>query len=86
MSDNIPTLKTPREWQGETGIEILDADGWRGRTGRDFAEPISESEFRYRASFSTIRTTKPVWNESPQEEFEAAMEKGPGDDEDVEQD
>lgn len=75
-------LKTPKEWQAETGIEVLDADGWRGRTGRDFSDEISEEEFRYRASFSTIRTTRPVYLESTEEALDEAMNSGPGDDED----
>lgn len=69
------TLKSPREWARETGIEILDADGWRGRTGRAFTDEISEEEFRYRASFSTIRTTtRAVYVESTEEALEEALE------------
>lgn len=67
------TLRTPKEWQEVTGLEILDADGWRGRTGRDFTEAISEEEFRYRASFSTIRSTRPVWKETAAEALDERM-------------
>lgn len=76
MSDN---LKTPREWEPITGLEILDADGWRGRTGRSFQEPISVEEFRYRAALSTIRQKRAIWNETPNEEFERVMNEGPDD-------
>lgn len=74
-------LKTPREWAKVTGIEVLDADGWRGRTGRSFTDEISEEEFRYRASFSTIRQTKPVWNETAKEALDAAAGADDEDDE-----
>lgn len=71
-SDN---LKSPRDWAKVTGIEILDADGWRGRNGREFTDRISEEEFRYRASISTIRARGPVWRESPSEALENVMEE-----------
>lgn len=74
---NDEHLKSPREWAKVTGIEVLDADGWRGSTGRDFTEAISEDEYRYRASFSTVRQTRPIWTETPQEAFDEAMEKDP---------
>jgi hypothetical protein len=66
-------LKTPKVWEQTTGITVLDADGWRGRTGRDYADEISEEEFRYRASHSTVRATGPIWKESPQEALDDAM-------------
>jgi hypothetical protein len=78
-------LKTPKEWEKETGITVLDADGWRGRTGRDYSDEISEEEFRYRASFSTIRATGPVYRESTEEALDEAMNSGPDEGEEGEE-
>lgn len=51
-------LATPEEWAAMKGVEILDADGWRGPAGRDYSEAISETEFVDRLRVSTIRTLR----------------------------
>lgn len=55
MSD---ILKKPKEWEKETGINIIDQDGWRfdheKYMAKDFDISISEKEFHYRAMNSTI--------------------------------
>lgn len=48
-----PALRTPGEWQCRKGIRILDPDGWRGRDGRPWSDPITEAEFDQRAAPST---------------------------------
>lgn len=48
-------LKTPTEWCRLEGVEILDADGWRGPDSRDFTDPITRSEFRARLATCTQR-------------------------------
>lgn len=45
-------LKTPKEWQEETGITILDPDGWR-KDKKSFDEPISEDDWNERMKWST---------------------------------
>ena len=55
-SDNLNSLvlQKPSEWAKKLGIVILDPDGWRGKDGRDFEDPISEAEFERRKVISTI--------------------------------
>lgn len=48
-------LKTPEEWCQIEGVQILDADGWRGRDGRDWNDPISLAEFQERLVICTMR-------------------------------
>lgn len=48
-------LKTPEEWCRIEGVQILDADGWRGRDGRDWNDPISLVEFKERLVVCTQR-------------------------------
>ncbi len=47
-------LKLPREWAREDGIRVLDADGWMGKDGRSWFEPISREEFDRRVAISTV--------------------------------
>lgn len=47
------SLFTPDEWCRITGTRILDPDGWRGRNGRPWDEPITLTEFRERAGRCT---------------------------------
>lgn len=49
-------LRSPAEWCHIERVEILDADGWRGRDGRDFSDPISLAEFRERLVVCTQRS------------------------------
>lgn len=49
-------LKTPTEWCRLEGVEILDADGWRGPDRRDFDDPITLAEFRARLATCTQRS------------------------------
>lgn len=49
-------LRSPAEWCHIEGVQILDADGWRGRDGRDFTDPISLAEFRERLVVCTQRS------------------------------
>jgi hypothetical protein len=48
-------LKTPEEWLAEIrpGVRVLDPDGWRGRDGRPWTDPISRAEFTRRLVLST---------------------------------
>jgi len=56
-NDTNPDLKTPDEWCGIQGVQILDPDGWRGRHGRPWTDPISLAEFRERLATCTQRST-----------------------------
>lgn len=47
-------LKTPDEWCEIKGIYIMDPDGWRSEGDPAWDEPISEEEFNWRSSASTI--------------------------------
>jgi hypothetical protein len=51
-------LKTPSDWEKETGITIIDADGWRGHRDlkpKDYNIKISQTEFIARVIPSTIQ-------------------------------
>lgn len=48
-------LRTPDEWCRLEGVEILDADGWRGRNGRPWEDPITLAEFKTRLVVCTMR-------------------------------
>lgn len=49
-------LRTPEVWCRIEGVQILDADGWRGPAGRDWEDPISLEEFRARLITCTQRS------------------------------
>ncbi len=51
-------LKKPVEWQVEFGLVIVDADGWRGKDGKSFDEPISREEFQKRMMISTVKRSR----------------------------
>lgn len=46
-------LKKPEQWCKETGIVILDPDGWRGKDDPAWDKEISLQDFLQRASVST---------------------------------
>ena len=48
-----PVLRTPDEWSRITGWRVLDPDGWRGRDGRPWTDPISVDEWNERLAEST---------------------------------
>lgn len=46
--------RTPEEWAKRIGVTILDPDGWdRSNFEESWSTPLTESEFRLRASLST---------------------------------
>lgn len=49
-------LRTPEAWCQIEGVQILDADGWRGPDGRPWEDPISLEEFRARLVTCTQRS------------------------------
>jgi len=49
-------MRTPDEWCRIKQIQILDADGWRGRDGKDWGEPLTEHDFEGRAQVCTQRS------------------------------
>lgn len=52
MSD----LRLPDEWEKETGITIIDPDGWDRRNFEEsWGTPITLAEFKERAFRSTIQ-------------------------------
>lgn len=55
---DVPKLLAPAVWCKLKGFKIMDPDGWRGANGRMFDDPITEQEFNYRASQSTIYAKK----------------------------
>ncbi|MFC5268438.1 hypothetical protein ACFPJ1_40570 [Kribbella qitaiheensis] len=55
-TDTAEVLKTAEEWCQIEGVQILDADGWRGRDGRDWTDPISLAEFQERLATCTQRS------------------------------
>lgn len=50
--------RTPPVWEKETGVQIMDADGWRFAHGelkpKPFDEPITRKEFMARVAWSTV--------------------------------
>lgn len=47
--------RTPPEWEIETGIKIVDPDGWdRRNLAEEWKRPLTLEEFRDRAAISTI--------------------------------
>lgn len=48
-------LKTPDEWCRIEGVEVMDPDGWRGRDGRPWTDPITLAEFKNRLIICTMR-------------------------------
>ena len=51
---------TPNEWCEIFGVEVIDADGWRGE--RDWQTPIGLREFMWRYNESTVRIVdKELW-------------------------
>lgn len=63
------TLLTPEKWLRETGIRIMDDDGWRkGAPGgeKSFTEPITRAEFIDRCMVSTCSR----WPDPPFDERE----------------
>jgi hypothetical protein len=51
------TLKTPSEWEIDTGIKIIDNDGWRRSSThgeKAWETPITEKEFRDRSNDCTV--------------------------------
>lgn len=53
MYTGYERLRTPDEWQVETGITVHDPDGWRV-DGKDWSDPISKAEWDRRMVQSTI--------------------------------
>jgi hypothetical protein len=51
-------LRTPRQWEYQYGIEVLDADGW---TDNAYSQPITRGEFLKRAMASTVEATSGGW-------------------------
>jgi hypothetical protein len=58
-NSSAEVLKTPEEWCQIEGVQILDADGWRGRGGRDWNDPITRAEFQERLITCTQRSVVP---------------------------
>lgn len=52
-------VQTPDEWSRRLGVIVRDPDGWRN-DGKSWDDPISEDEFRRRASLSTVEHPFPV--------------------------
>jgi hypothetical protein len=51
----LAVLKTPDDWCRTQGVQVLDPDGWRGRNGRPWEDPISLAEFQERLVTCTQR-------------------------------
>ena len=53
---NGDDLKTPDAWLAELhpGTQVLDPDGWRGKNGRPWSDPITRDEFQHRFALCTI--------------------------------
>lgn len=51
-------MLSPAEWMDVTGIRVVDPDGWRTLDAPTWETPISEAEFRDRASRSTTDYSK----------------------------
>ncbi len=55
----IVAHRTPTAWMAITGIRVVDPDGWRNPpNAREWTTPITEAEFRERASRSTTDYSK----------------------------
>lgn len=53
-----PVLKSAADWSAETGVSVIDPDGWRriipgGLQPRPWSDPITREEFAVRANMST---------------------------------
>lgn len=59
-----PVKKAPEIWCLDTGIIIMDPDGWRRKNDPEWDEPITRDDFIQRAMFSTCkRFPTPLWDE-----------------------
>lgn len=59
-----PIKKAPEIWCFDTGIIIMDPDGWRGKNDPEWDEPITRDDFIKRAMISTCRRfPQPLWDE-----------------------
>lgn len=61
LFDNAVNVKTPIEWCGIIGVQIVDDDGWCGRLNlgpKNINEPVGLPEFVNRLSFCTFVTSK----------------------------
>jgi hypothetical protein len=59
-------LRTPDEWCRIQGVQVLDPDGWRGRNGRPWMDPISLAEFQERLVTCTQRVSRNhPWCDAP---------------------
>lgn len=52
--------KKPEEWAEETGIRILDPDGWRSPGDPSYDEPITLADFSERTWVSTVQVVDPA--------------------------
>lgn len=68
-------LKTPDEWSRLEGVEVMDPDGWRGRNGRPWTDPITLAEFKNRLITSTLRHAVGASTKA-RAEFAAARDAG----------
>lgn len=50
-------LLTPKEWEKEVDVRIIDSDGWR-RDNKSFKDIITRSEFLERCLGSTVQPGK----------------------------
>ena len=58
-------LKTSEEWQKECTVIILDPDGWDRQNYQHswYEEKITQSEFEKRMVSSTVKFTKPIFDD-----------------------
>lgn len=62
--DMEPIKKAPEIWCLDTGIQVMDPDGWRRKGDPAWDEPITRDDFLKRAYMSTVnRWPKPLWDE-----------------------
>ena len=60
LAADVPDKRTPEYWTALYGLEVVDADGWRGKDAPSWTERITLPDFWKRFCGSTVRAVDDV--------------------------